>query len=189
MATGQEGAWRERLATILDRESVRRGRFVLASGKTSDYYLDCRRTTLHPEGAYLVGELVLAAIRQEGWPATAVGGLTLGADPIATAVAVVSFNRETPLSAFLVRKEAKQHGTGNRIEGAPVAGSRVVIVEDVITSGGSALLAAEACRDAGLQVVGCVAIVDREEGGRERIEHVGIPVRSLFTATELLRRS
>lgn len=177
---------RHRLAEILRRESLKTGHFVLASGKTSDYYLDCRRTTLHPEGAFLVGTLVLEAMKSRGWPAAAVGGLTLGADPIATAASVVSHIKGAPVSAFLVRKETKAHGTGQRIEGAPPAGSRVVLVEDVITTGGSSLIAFEACREAGLEVMGIVAIVDREEGGRGNLEAKGIPVEALFTARELL---
>jgi orotate phosphoribosyltransferase len=177
---------RARLAGILRRESIRRGHFVLASGRTSDYYLDCRRTTLHPEGAYLVGVEVLRALARRGWDVAAVGGLSMGADPIAAATAVVSHLQGTPVAAFLVRKEAKSHGTGQRIEGAPPQGSRVVIVEDVITTGGSSLVALEACREAGLTVEGLVAIVDRQEGGRENLEGQGLAVEALFTARELL---
>lgn len=175
-----------RLASILREESIRRGHFVLASGRTSDYYLDCRRTTLHPEGAHLVGRLVLDAVRRRGWDASAVGGLTLGADPVATSVALVSHLEGTPMRAFLVRKETKSHGTGQRIEGAPPAGSRVVIVEDVVTSGGSALQALAAAREGGLVPVGVVAIVDREEGGRAAIEAAGLELECLFTARQLL---
>ncbi len=180
------GETRERLAQILREESIRRGHFVLASGRTSDYYLDCRRTTLHPEGAYLVGCEVLDSLARRGWTCAAVGGLSLGADPIATAAAVVSHLRGTPLRAFLVRKEAKAHGTGQRIEGAPPSGSPVVLVEDVITTGGSSLIALEACEAAGLPVAGLVAIVDRQEGGRENLEARGLAVEALFTASELL---
>ena len=177
---------RDRLASILREESIRRGHFVLASGRTSDYYLDCRRTTLHPEGAYLVGTMIFAAIEQRGWRPSGVGGLTLGADPVATAVAIVSHLEGRPIPAFLVRKQAKGHGTGQRIEGAPPKGSPVVIVEDVITSGGSALQAHEACVEAGLETLGVIAIVDREEGGTEAIEARGLQVSRLFTARELL---
>lgn len=179
-------ASRRRLAEILRTESIRRGQFVLASGRTSDYYLDCRRTTLHPEGATLVGTLVIEAIQRRGWGGRAIGGLTLGADPIAVAAAVLSFQQGRPLAAFLVRKEAKQHGTGQRIEGAPPGGTPVVLVEDVITSGASALQAHEACLASQLPVLGCVAVVDREEGGRAALEARGIPVEALFTARELL---
>ena len=179
--------WRQRLAELLRDLSLRKGHFVLASGRTSDYYLDCRRTTLHPEGATLVGRLVLATIVEAGWNPVAVGGMTLGADPIAAAAAVVSWiEGPAPVGAFLVRKEAKQHGTGRRIEGAPPAGSPVVLVEDVITTGGSSLQALAACQAEGLEVLGLVAIVDRQEGGRQALEAAGLPVRALYTARELL---
>jgi len=177
---------RRRLAEILQVESIKKGDFVLASGRRSNYYLDCRRTTLHPEGAYLVGKLVLDAADRRGWGAEAVGGLTLGADPMATAAAVVSYLDERPIRAFLVRKEAKTHGTGQQIEGAPAAGAAVVLVEDVITTGGSTLVAKEACVAAGLVVKGVVALVDREEGGRAALEAAGLEVEALFTAKELL---
>jgi orotate phosphoribosyltransferase len=177
---------RRRLAEILRDESIRRGHFVLASGRTSDYYLDCRRTTLHPEGAYLVGQLVLATLERRGWQVGAVGGLTLGADPMATATAVVSWLEGRPLGAFLVRKSSKEHGTRQRIEGVPAAGTGVALVEDVVTSGGSALEAAAACREAGLRIAGVVALVDREEGGRAALEAEGLEVEALFTARELL---
>ncbi|MBP7147039.1 MAG: orotate phosphoribosyltransferase [Acidobacteria bacterium] len=177
---------RPRLMEILRTESIKRGHFVLASGRTSDYYLDCRRTTLHAEGACLVGELVLAALDRRGWNVAAVGGLTLGADPMATAAAIASHHAGRPVHAFLVRKETKAHGTGQRIERAPAAGTRVALVEDVITTGGSSLIAYDACREAGLEVAGLVALVDREEGGRAELESRGIQVEALFTARELL---
>ncbi len=177
---------RERLAQILRAESIKKGDFVLASGRRSSYYMDCRRTTLHPEGALLVGTLVLAAIDRRGWQAGAVGGLTLGADPIATAAAIVSFQQGRPLRAFLVRKQAKDHGTAQQIEGLPPEGTPVVLVEDVITSGGSTLVARDACVAAGLRPQGVVVVVDREEGGRAALEAAGLPVEALFTAAELL---
>lgn len=177
---------RHRLTEILRSESLRKGDFVLASGRRSTYYLDCRRTTLHAEGAFLVGHLILEAIDRRGWRVAAVGGLTLGADPMATAAAVVSHIQGRPVHAFLVRKEAKAHGTGQQIEGAPPAGSAVVLVEDVITTGGSTLIARDACRAAGLEVRGVVALVDREEGGRAALEAEGLAVEALFTAKELL---
>jgi len=175
-----------RLAEILRAESIKRGDFVLASGRKSNYYLDCRRTTLHPEGAYLVGHLVLEALTRRGWVVSGVGGLTLGADPIATAAAVISHIQGRPIPAFLVRKEAKTHGARQQIEGAPASGSSVVLVEDVITTGGSTIVAWEACQAAGLEVRGVVALVDREEGGRKALEERGLPVEALFTARELL---
>lgn len=179
-------ALRERLARILRDESLETGEFVLASGRKSNYYLDCRRTTLHPEGAWLTGQLVLEAMTRRGWPADAVGGLTLGADPIAAATAVVSHLQGSPVPAFLVRKSTKAHGTGRRIERCPDAGSRVVLVEDVVTSGGSVLDAAGACRAADLEVLGVVTLVDREEGGRTALAESGLELEALFTASELL---
>lgn len=175
-----------RLAAILRSESLQRGHFVLASGKTSDYYLDCRRTTLHAEGADLVGRLVLAAIDARGWRPSAVGGLTLGADPVAAATAVISHQQNRPLHAFLVRKKSKDHGTRQQIERLPERGSAVVLVEDVVTTGGSAIQAAEAARGAGLEVLGVVGLVDREEGGREALAEAGYELEALFTARELL---
>ncbi|UCF67155.1 MAG: orotate phosphoribosyltransferase [Acidobacteriota bacterium] len=177
---------RQRLARILRELSLRRGEFVLASGKTSRYYLDCRQTTLHPEGAYLVGHLILDALARRGWSPGAIGGLTLGADPVAVAASVVSYLEERPIPAFLVRKKAKEHGTRRQIEGAPPAGTAVVLVEDVITTGGSTLQAAEACRAAELPILGAVGLVDREEGGREALAREGIALEALFTASELL---
>ncbi len=178
----------QRLAEIIKSESLRTGDFVLASGKRSTYYLDCRRTTLHPEGAWLVGQMVCERIDRCEWDVDAVGGLTLGADPVATATSIASFLRKKPLSAFLVRKERKAHGTGQQIEGAPPKGSRVVLVEDVVTTGGSTIIAAEAAKQAGLEVVGAIVLVDREEGGRGALADHGISLEALFTAKELLAR-
>ena len=146
---------------------------------------------MSPEGQLLIGRLALAALRDSGWPVDAVGGLTLGADPIAYAIAHASASAAERgdgelVRAFTVRKEPKQHGTGKLIEGPFVRGDRVVVVEDVITTGGSALRAAEAVRAAGGQVVGVLALVDREEGGREAIEAAGFAVLSLVPASALL---
>jgi len=177
---------KDRLAEILRSESLQRGHFVLASGKTSDYYLDCRRTTLHAEGAHLVGVLVVDAITRRGWEPAAVGGLTLGADPVATATAIAAHLAGRPLHAFLVRKQTKEHGTRQQIERVPESGAPVVLVEDVVTTGGSALQAAEAARAAGLRVLGVVGLVDREEGGRAKLGEAGLELEALFTARELL---
>lgn len=173
----------ERLVALLARESARIGRFVLASGRESTLYIDARRTTMHPEGLSLVGPLGLAACA--AWGADSVGGLTLGADPIAYAIAYASQLAGTPVRAFTVRKEAKQHGTGQLIEGQFRAGDRVVIVEDVITTGGSARKAVAAVRAAGGEVVGVLAVVDRQEGGREALEADGLVVQALVTAEQL----
>lgn len=180
-----------RLIALLAERSAKRGDFVLASGRRSSLYVDCRLTTMHPEGQLLIGRAGLAALRASAWPVDAVGGLTLGADPIAYAIAHASaLSHESGtgemVRAFTVRKEAKQHGTAKLIEGPFQTGDRVVIVEDVITTGGSALKAVDAVRAAGGDVLGVLALVDREEGGREAIEAAGLEVLSLVTATELL---
>jgi orotate phosphoribosyltransferase len=175
-----------RLTSLLAVRSARRGDFVLASGRRSDLYVDCRLTTMHPEGLTLIGPLALAAIEGAGWQATAVGGLTLGADPVSYAIAYASALAERPVRAFTVRKEAKTHGTGKLIEGPFEPGDRVVVIEDVITTGGSALKAIEAVRAHGGVVVGVLAVVDREEGGREAIEATGVAVRALVTRSALV---
>jgi len=186
-------AARERLLVLLAQRSAKTGDFVLASGRRSALYVDCRLTTMSPEGQRLLGVLGLAAIADAGWPADAVGGLTLGADPIAYAMAHASAfaaeRHEGPLvRAFTVRKAPKQHGTAKRVEGPFVAGDRVVVVEDVITTGGSAMAAVDAIRAEGGQVLGVLAVVDREEGGREALEAAGLAVRALATASELVAR-
>jgi orotate phosphoribosyltransferase len=180
-----------RLTTLLATRSAKRGDFVLASGRRSSLYVDCRLTTMSPEGQLLIGRAGLAALRATGWPVDSVGGLTLGADPIAYAIAHASALAEeagtgTMVRAFTVRKEAKVHGTGKLIEGPFHPTDRVVVVEDVITTGGSALKAVEAVRAAGATVLGVLALVDREEGGREALEAAGLQVRALVPATALL---
>ena len=180
-----------RLLALLAERSAKRGDFVLASGRRSTLYVDCRLTTMHPEGQLLIGRVGLAALRASGWPVDAVGGLTLGADPIAYAIAHASAlaaerGDGEMVRAFTVRKEAKQHGTGKLIEGPFAVGDRVVVVEDVITTGGSALKAVDAVRAAGGTVLGVLALVDRQEGGREALEAAGLQVMSLVTAAELV---
>ncbi|MBL0938862.1 MAG: orotate phosphoribosyltransferase [Gemmatimonadaceae bacterium] len=180
-----------RLIALLAERSAKRGDFVLASGRRSTLYVDCRLTTMHPEGQLLIGRAGLAALKSSGWAVDAVGGLTLGADPISYAIAHASAlaaerNEGEMVRSFTVRKEAKQHGTGKLIEGAFLPGDRVVIIEDVITTGGSALKAVEAVRTAGGDIQGVLALVDREEGGREAIEAAGLTVISLVKASELL---
>ncbi|NJD09156.1 MAG: orotate phosphoribosyltransferase [Gemmatimonadetes bacterium] len=177
---------RHELLDLLRTRSLRRGDFVLASGRRSTYYIDCRLTTMSGPGQRLIGQLGLALLEQHGWHPDCVGGLTLGADPVAYAIAHTAALAGRSLDAFTVRKEAKGHGTGRLIEGADLAGRSVVIVEDVITTGGSALQAIAATRTAGARVLGVVAVVDRNEGGRQRLEADGWTVLSLTTAEELL---
>jgi len=171
---------------MLAQKSFRLGEFQLSSGSTSDYNVDCRVTTLDARGAQLVGEVFLAEIREQGWEADAIGGLTMGADPIASAVSLTSWLQASPLPAFYVRKEPKGHGTNQWLEGKKGLPSpaQVVVVEDVLTTGASALKAIERCRSEGLQVLGVVALVDREEGGREAVEKAGVEVRSLFRRSD-----
>ncbi|HEX6941377.1 MAG TPA: orotate phosphoribosyltransferase [Gemmatimonadaceae bacterium] len=174
------------LVRLLAQRSVRRGRFTLASGRESSHYVDARLTTMSPEGLAVIGPLALEAIRARGWHVDAVGGLTLGADPIAYATALASVSAPPLVRAFTVRKEAKQHGTGRLIEGPMREGDRVVVIEDVITTGGSALRAAEAIQRGGATISGILALVDREEGGRGVLEGQGFQVVCLATLSELL---
>jgi orotate phosphoribosyltransferase len=173
------------LIHLLATRSARHGQFTLASGRQSTLYIDARLTTMSPQGLVLIGMLGFTRIRQT-WTADSIGGLTLGADPISYAISYASANTDTPLRAFTVRKEAKAHGTGKLIEGPFQAGDRTVVIEDVITTGGSALKAIAAIQNAGGLVVGVLALVDREESGREAIEATGVPVVSLVTARDLL---
>ena len=183
---------RDRLIALLATQSAKRGDFTLASGRRSSLYVDCRLTTMSPEGQLLIGRQALAMLRATGWKIDAVGGLTLGADPVSYAIAHASaLAAEADVSqslvrAFTVRKEAKQHGTGRLIEGPFASGDSVVVVEDVITTGGSALKATESVRAAGGNVLGVLALVDREEGGREALEAAGLTVLSLVRASELM---
>lgn len=173
------------LDRLLLERSVKRGHFVLSSGRTSNFYVDCRLTTMSAMGQNLIGRLGLEAIRAHGWSPRSVGGLTMGADPVAYAIAGASAVAPPMLDAFSVRKEAKTHGTGRQVEGNFSAGSPVVVVEDVITTGGSALTAIEAIREAGGSVMGILAVVDREEGGRAALEAAGYSVVALTTSTRL----
>ena len=180
MANGHDA-----LIALLGERSVRFGDFTLASGATSSFYIDCRLTTMSAKGQVLIGQLGLAAIRTAGWRPRSVGGLTMGADPVSYAIAAASAETPEIIDAFSVRKSAKEHGTGRRIEGNFASGDAVVVIEDVITSGGSALQAIEVIRAEGGTVLGVLAVVDREAGGRERIEAAGVAVQSLATAGEL----
>ena len=178
------------LKTMLLEKSVRTGDFTLASGKKSDLYVDCRVTALDNKGAHWIGQagwdLVLGKIEAEGLEVDAIGGMTMGADPISLVVGMASSEHEKALQVFTVRKEPKGHGRGKQIEGNFKEGDRVVVVDDVITTGGSTLKAIEASRAAGGEVVFCLVLVDREEGGRPAIEADGVPVVSIFTRRELI---
>jgi len=178
---------RERLVALLLERSFRVGDFVLSSGARSRFYIDCRTTTTHAEGQAVVGRLGLAAVRDAGLRPDAIGGLTMGADPVAYAIAHASWIAGDPVNAFTVRKEPKAHGTGKRVEGCFAAGMRVVVVEDVITTGGSALKAIEAVEAEGGEVIAVLSLVDREEGGREAIEARGYPVHAIVGVGELLK--
>ncbi|HEX2205381.1 MAG TPA: orotate phosphoribosyltransferase [Longimicrobium sp.] len=177
---------RGRLRALLLERSFRVGDFVLSSGGRSRFYVDCRTTTTHAEGQALIGRLGLALLRETGLAPDAVGGLTMGADPVAYAIAHASWLAGDPVNAFTVRKEPKAHGTGKRVEGCFAPGDRVVVVEDVVTTGGSALKAIEAVKAEGGTVLGFLALIDREEGGRQAIEAAGHPVHTLFRVAELL---
>src|SRR5437660_5390480 len=176
-----------RLRELLQERSVTRGDFVLASGRRSTFYIDARRTTMAAEGLGVIGALALERLAALGWRPDVVGGLTLGADPVAYAIAAASRDtgRGPAVDAFSVRKEAKAHGTGQRIEGCFSPGAAVVIVEDVITTARSALESIGAVEAAGGRVLGVLAVVDREEGGRAALEQAGYTVAALVTATEL----
>ncbi|MEZ4454983.1 MAG: orotate phosphoribosyltransferase [Gemmatimonadales bacterium] len=175
------------LERLLLERSVTFGDFVLASGQRSSYYVDARKTTMSAEGLRLIGELGLQQLRARGWVAQAIGGLTMGADPVAYAIARASLDSPPILDAFSVRKAAKQHGTRQLIEGNFQPGAPVIVVEDVITSGGSAIQAIEAVRAAGGHVVGVLAVVDRGQGGVGAIASHGVEVVSLTTTDNLLR--
>lgn len=161
---------RNRLRELLREHSLIFGDFTLTSGQKSRYYFDSKRTTLLPDGAYLTAREVLRVLRDNGIQADAIGGMTLGADPIVCPVAALSHLEGPALRAFIVRKEAKEHGTGRKIEGSVKPGSRVVVVDDVVTTGESTLKAIAAATDEGLEVVAVVCLVDREEGGGARLE-------------------
>jgi orotate phosphoribosyltransferase len=182
--TAQE---RSELMEIIRRLSYEEREVTLASGRKSNFYFDGKQTTLHPRGAVLVGKAFLEAARSFGLPIEGVGGLTLGADPIATATSMISSLESEPFPAFIIRKEPKGHGTGQWLEGRKNLrpGARVVIVEDVVTTGGSSMKAIERAREEGLEVVGVVTLVDREEGGSECFAAAGIPFKAIFTKTQV----
>lgn len=175
---------RRELLRLLASKSFRLGEFKLSSGATSDYYIDCRTTTLDAKGSRLTGEVFLEEIRKRGWKPQAIGGLTMGADPIVVALSVVS----SELHGFLVRKAEKQHGTGQRIEGFREKGARVVIADDVCTTGNSTVQAIEAAREFGFEIVGVMCLVERQEAkGRPHVEKAAAPAQfvSIFTASDV----
>jgi len=169
------------LIELIRKRALKTGTFTLASGKTASYYLDCRLVTLDPLGANLIAAGMLQWIDHIEPPIDAVGGMAIGADPISAALVTVDGARGGTLRGFMVRKEPKEHGAGRQVEGPVEAGDRVVVVEDVITSGGSALKAVEAARAFGLQVVAVCGIIDRLAGGAEAFAKVGIPLTTLLT--------
>lgn len=176
---------RAALAELLRARSVTHGDFQLSSGQRSSFYIDARKTTMSAEGQRLIGTLGVRAIREAGWKPSAVGGLTMGADPVAYAIARASLDDPPVLDAFSVRKAVKQHGTGRRIEGNFEPGAAVVVIEDVITTGGSALDAIAAIREAQGKILGLLTVVDREQGGRAALEAEGIRVVALATMADL----
>ena len=186
---------REQLRQLLLKKSVRTGEFTLASGKKSDLYVDCRVTSFDAQGARLIGEAGWALVRDylaaQDLSAAAIGGMTLGADPISLAIGMESARQQADrfLQVFTVRKEAKEYGAGRRIEGNFSSGDPVVVVDDVVTTGGSTLRAIDAIEAEGGKVLFAFVLVDREEGGREALEERGVKVVSLFTRAELLADS
>lgn len=178
---------KERLKNLIKERSLKVAEepiFKLSSGKLSRYYIDLKQITFDPESLYMLGRVLYESIkdlRPDG-----VGGLTLGADPIAYSVAMISYLEGNPIRPFVVRKEPKAHGTGKQVEGLLKAGDRVVVFEDVITTGSSALKAVQACQREGYQVLCVYAVVDREEGGKENLEREGLRVYSVFRVSELL---
>lgn len=179
---------RTKLARLLYAKSYREGDFTLTSGKKSDYYFDCKQTALHPEGGYLIGKLFLEIIAETKMDIQGIGGMTLGADPLVCAVTVLSYLEKTPLPGFIVRKQAKGHGTDSFLEGMAnfEPGFKVCLLEDVVTTGGTLLTVCQRVQDAGLKIQGILCVLDREEGGKENIVQAGYDLISIFTRKELV---
>ena len=175
---------RDALIALIREQALKFGDFTLASGKKASFYLDCRQVTLDSAGANLIAAGILDVIGDD--PPDAVGGMAIGADPITGAVITLAGTRGIPMKGFIVRKESKEHGTARMVEGPVRAGQRVVIVEDVVTTGGSSLQAISAVEELGCSVVRVLAIVDREEGGKENLSQKGYRLEAIFTAEELL---
>lgn len=188
MTSATETALRDELRELVAIRAFTYGDFTLTSGRKSDYYVDGKQVTLDGRGLYLVARLMLDHCREHD--IDAIGGLTLGADPIAAAVAALSGEGDRPITAFIVRKEVKAHGTGRAIEGPNLQpGQRVLLVDDTLTTGGTFLQASEAVVTTGATIVGAMCVVDREEGGREALEAAGIRLDALFRRREFSPRS
>ncbi|MCM0606127.1 MAG: orotate phosphoribosyltransferase [Xanthomonadaceae bacterium] len=175
------------LASLIKRLSYKEGDFTLASGKKSNFYVDLKNTTLHPEGADLLGTLIVRDILEKRIHVDGVGGMTMGADPIATAVSLAAFSRGLVWPAFIVRKDPKDHGTGQYVEGTAnlSKGSRLLVVEDVVTTGGSSLKAIERLKAEGYTIAALMTIVDREQGGRDAFESQGVQFLNLLTLNDV----
>ncbi len=185
---------KKRLARLLVEKSYKEGSFLLASGRQSDYYFDCRITALDAEGSWLIGNLfydLLSEMRASGVEIKGVGGMTMGADPLVSATTVISYEKGNPLPGLLVRKESKGHGTNQFVEGLAnlKEGDPVVVLEDVVTTGGSLLKACQRIELAGLKIVAVCCILDREEGGKAHLAEHGYKLQSLFTRKELLEHA
>ncbi|MDK7750328.1 orotate phosphoribosyltransferase [Brevibacterium sp. UMB10442] len=178
---------KSQLLALIDELAVVRGKVTLSSGKEADYYLDLRRITLDHRSAPLVGDVMLDLFEEHGLlnDLDAAGGLTMGADPVGTAIMHASVQRNTPVDAFVVRKQAKEHGMGRRVEGPDVKGKRVIAVEDTSTTGGSVLTAVEALREAGANVVAVAVVMDRGTGAKERVEAEGLPYLIALSTADL----
>lgn len=177
---------RAKLAKLLMSLSYAQGEVTLTSGRKSDYYFDCKQTALHPEGGYLIGKLFLDMLKGSG--ARAVAGMTLGADPLVAAVSLLSHLDGCPLPALIIRKQSKGHGTNQYLEGLKnvAPGDEIALLEDVVTTGGTLVTSAERIRAAGFTVGAVLCVLDREEGGRERLAEAGLALKSIFTRNELL---
>jgi orotate phosphoribosyltransferase len=179
-----ESSDKERLLELIQANALERRNVVLSTGKMSDYYVDCKRVTLSPEGAYLTAKLMLDLLRSD---VSAVAGLTLGADPIVSTIAILSHIQGRNIPALIVRKEPKKHGTKRYIEGPAISnGSKVTVVDDVVTSGGSVLRCVERLSSEGYEPIQVLTILDRMEGGRETLEGAGFKLESIFTKDDLL---
>jgi orotate phosphoribosyltransferase len=177
---------KERLLELIKQEALSIKPIILSSGKKSDYYIDCRLITMHPEGAALIADIFFDMLKDK--KIDALGGLTMGADPIAGAFAAVSFQRGRPIPTFIVRKEQKKHGTQKLVEGPLKTGMKVAIVDDVATSGGSLLAAIKGVEESGCSVAAVMVVVDRMEGGAEALAEKGHVLESIFTRDDLLRK-